>query len=206
MAEVSAQSVKELRERTGTSVMECKKALVESSGDIQKALDYLKHRGVKLAEKKQGKTTTAGRVGSYIHSNGKVGVLVELGCETDFVANNEEFKELLHEISLQIAAMNPIYVCREEIPPEVITKEKEYFRKEVLEQQQKEGKEKPAAVTEKIIDGKIEKIFYTQRCLLEQAFVKDDAKKIQDLIKDKIAKFGENIVVKRFRRFEIGKE
>ena len=206
MVNITAQLIKELRDKTGVSMMECKNALTETKGDVSKSIEYLKHRGITLAEKKKDKATMAGCIGAYIHSNCKIGVLVELAAETDFVANTEEFQELLRDIALQIAAMNPQYVSRNDIPAEVIEKEKDYYRQEALEHQKKEGKEKPPAVTDKIVEGKLDKFFYSQKCLLDQVYIKDDAMKINDLIKNKIAKFGENIVVKRFTRFELGKE
>lgn len=206
MANITAQQIKELRDKTGVSIMECKGALTETSGDFTKAIEYLKHRGITLAEKKKDKATMSGRIGAYIHSNCKLGVLVEVAAETDFVANNDEFQELVKGVALQIAALNPVYVSRDDVPSEVIEKERNLYKQEILAQQKKEGKEKPPAVVDKIVDGKMDKLFYSQRCLLDQAYVKDEAVKISDLIKNKIAKFGENIVVKRFKRFELGKE
>jgi len=205
MAEVNAQLIKELRDKTGVSMMECKKALVECACDMKKAEEWLKFHGMTKADKKKDKETGSGRVGSYIHANGKIGVLVEIGCETDFVANNTEFQDLLKDVALQIAAMKPFYVARTDIPDDVIEREKAYYLKE-LNEQQKGGKEKPAAVLEKILEGKMEKLLYNQKCLMEQSFIKDESMKIADIIKTKIAKFGENIVVKKFQRFEIGQQ
>ena len=195
--EIDVKLLKELREKTGIGIMECKQALTETKCDITRAIEWLKRRGITLAEKKMDKKTTAGRVGSYIHLNGKVGVLLELSCETDFVANTEEFQQLLKDLCLQVAAMSPKTISRNELPKEVIEKEKEYYRQEV--------KDKPAGVVDKIVEGKLEKFFYSQQCLLDQAFIKDETVKIGDLIKGKIAKFAENIAVQRFVRFEMGK-
>lgn len=192
---IDVKSLKQLREMTGLSMMECKIALEESNGNIERAIEYLKRQGMVLAEKKQGKTTSAGRIGAYVHPNGKIGVLLELACETDFVANNEEFQALLKDLCMQVAAMKPTVVCRNDIPSEEIAKEKEFYRQEV--------KDKPPQIIDKIVDGKLEKFFFSQKCLLDQAFIKDETIKVSELIKSKIAKFGENIEVKRFVRFEI---
>lgn len=197
MSVISAAQVKELRDKTAASMAECKKALEEVGGDVNKAADVLRRRGLSIAEKKMDKAVSQGRVGSYIHSNGKMGVMVELACETDFVAKNEEFQALLKDICLHITAMAPLVVSKEQLDAKMIEQEKEFYRKEL--------KDKPPQMVEKIVDGKIEKFFYTQKCLMDQPFVKDDKIKIGDLIKNHIAKFGENIVVKRFQRFEIGK-
>lgn len=194
--DVDIQRLKELRDKTGLSVMQCKAALAETKGDITKAIEWLKRQGVALAEKKKDKVTRTGRIGTYVHTNNRVGVLVELNCETDFVANNEEFQELLKDLCLQVAAMNPMTVSREQIPSEIINKEKDFYRATI--------KNKPPEIIDKIVEGKLEKFFYSQKCLLEQPFIRDDTIKIKDLIKTKIAKFGENITVKRFVRFEIG--
>ncbi|MDI6732789.1 MAG: translation elongation factor Ts [Planctomycetota bacterium] len=194
---VSVKEVKELRDKTSASILECKKSLEEAGGDINKAADLLRRRGLAIAEKKMGKAVSQGRIGSYIHSNGKVGVLVELACETDFVANNEEFQTLLKDLCLHITAMSPLVVSRDQLDKALIEQEKEFYRKEV--------KDKPPQIVEKIAEGKIEKFFYIQKCLLDQFFVKDDKVKVADHIKGYIAKLGENIVVKRFQRFEIGK-
>jgi len=193
---VDVQKLKELRDKTGISIIKCKDALVEAKGDIAKAIEHLKRQGILSAERKAGKATTAGRMGSYIHTNSKVGVLLELNSETDFVSKNEEFQELLKDLCLQVAAMSPEVVSRDQIAPEVLDKERDIYRESI--------KNKPPQVVDKIVEGKLEKFFYCQKCLLDQAFVKDDSIKIKDLIKGKIAKFGENITVKRFVRFEIG--
>ncbi|MFH1229911.1 MAG: translation elongation factor Ts [Planctomycetota bacterium] len=194
---ITAKEIKELRDKTAASIVECKKALVETNGDINKAVEHLRRRGLAIAEKKMDKSVLQGRIGSYIHSNGKMGVIVELGCETDFVGNNELFQTLLKDICLHITAMSPAVVSRDQLNQEIINQEKEFYRKEV--------KDKPPQIADKIVEGKLDKFFYSQKCLLDQPFVKDDKVKIGDLIKNHIAKFGENIVVKRFQRFEIGR-
>lgn len=196
-ANITAKEIKELRDKTAASILECQKALVETNGDINKAVEHLRRRGLAIAEKKMDKAVSQGRIGSYIHSNGKMGVIVELGCETDFVGNNELFQALLKDICLHIAAMSPAVVSRDQLNQEIINQEKEFYRKEI--------KDKPPQIADKIVEGKLDKFFYSQKCLLDQPFVKDDKIKVGDLIKNHIAKFGENIVVKRFQRFEIGK-
>jgi elongation factor Ts len=196
MAEITAGMVKELREKSGAPMMDCKKALAECQGDVAKAEEYLRKKGISGAAKKQGRITAEGLVGTYVH-NGKIGVIVEVNCETDFVARNEDFQQLVKDIAMQIAAAKPEYVRREEVPPEVLEKEKEIQRHQLKEQK------KPEAIWEKIIAGKLEK-FYETYCLLDQPWIKDDKKKIQDLITEKIAKIGENLAVRRFARFEVG--
>ena len=196
MAEITAGMVKELREKSGAPMMDCKKALAECEGDMTKAEEYLRKKGITGAAKKQGRITAEGLVGTYVH-NGKIGVIVEVNCETDFVARNEDFQQLVKDIAMQIAAAKPEYVRREEVPPEVLEKEKEIQRHQLKEQK------KPEAIWEKIIAGKLEK-FYETQCLLDQLWIKDDKKKIQDLITEKIAKIGENLSVRRFARFEVG--
>jgi len=198
MAEITTQMIKELREKTGAGIVDCKKALVEAGGDMEKAVEILRKKGAAKAAKKAERATAEGAVFSYIHGGGKVGVLVELNCETDFVARNETFKELGHEIAMQIAAMAPEYVSKEEVPAEVIEKEKEVLREQALA----EGK--PEHIVEKIVEGRLAK-FYSEKCLLEQPWIKDDSKTIKDLITDYITKLGENIKVRRFARFEVGK-
>ncbi len=197
MAEVTSNMIKELRDKTQAGMVDCKKALVENDGDMDKAVEYLRKKGLASADKKMGREVTEGIVASYIHSNSKIGVLVELKCATDFVARNEEFVALAKEIAMQIAAANPLYVKPEDVPADVIEKEKEIYR----EQMKNSGK--PENVVEKIVEGKLTK-FYSEVCLLEQEFIKDSAVKIQDLIKQKIAVFGENIEVGKFSRFQIG--
>ncbi len=196
MAEVSASMVKELREKTGAGLMDSKKALVETGGDLSKAEEYLRKKGITSAAKKSGRVAAEGLVGSYVHG-GKIGVLVELNCETDFVARNEDFQELLKDIAMHIAAANPSYVRREEVPESELAKEKE------IQQQLLREQKKPEAIMEKIVTGKMEK-FYETICLLDQAWVKDDKKKIKDLITEKVAKIGENITVRRFARYVLG--
>ncbi len=193
---ITAQEVKNLRDRTGVSMMQCKKALEESAGDVEKAIKILQKSGSKVADKKCGRGTVEGYIGSYIHSNGKVGVLVEVGCETDFVARNEEFKELAHDLAMHIAASNPKYVSCDEINPEEIKTKKE----ELLEETKKENK--PENILDKIVEGKAKKHF-DEACLLTQVFVKNSEFTVGQLITEKIAKLGENIKVKRFMRFEI---
>lgn len=197
MAEVTSEMIKELREKTQAGMVDCKKALVENGGDMEKAVEYLRKKGLASADKKMGREVTEGIIASYIHSNSKIGVLVELKCATDFVARNEDFVVLAKEIAMQIAAANPLYVKPEDVPAEVVEKEKEIYR----EQMKNSGK--PDNVVEKIVEGKLTK-FYSEVCLLEQEYIKDSAVKIQDLIKQKIAVFGENIEVGKFSRFQIG--
>jgi elongation factor Ts len=192
-----AKLVKTLREMTGAGILECKKALEETGGDLEEAVELLRKRGIAKAAKKAGRETKEGIIHSYIHAGGRVGVLLELNCETDFVARNEVFKELANEIALQIAAMKPQYVSRDDIPREVIEKEGEIAREAAIA----EGK--PEHIAEKIAEGKLEK-FFKEVCLLEQPYIKDDKKTVEDLIKEYIAKLGENIKVSRFCRYEIG--
>jgi len=197
VAEVTSNMIKELRDKTQAGMVDCKKALVENDGDMDKAVEYLRKKGLASADKKMGREVTEGIVASYIHSNSKIGVLVELKCATDFVARNDDFVALAKEIAMQIAATSPLYVKPEDVPADIIEKEKEIYR----EQMKNSGK--PDNVIEKIVEGKLTK-FYSEVCLLEQEFIKDSAVKIQDLIKQKIAVFGENIEVGKFSRFQIG--
>lgn len=194
---VSAAMVKELRERTGAGMMDCKKALVESDEDIEKAIDYLRETGLVKAAKKSGRIAAEGLVEAYIHGGGRIGVLVEVNCETDFVAKNEDFKTLCKDLGMQIAASNPQFVSREEIPEAEIAHEKEVIRQTALN----EGK--PEKIIEKMVDGRIEK-YYREVCLLEQPFIKDPDISVQDLITGLIAKIGENISVRRFARYQVG--
>jgi elongation factor Ts len=198
MMEITSEMVKTLRERTGIGVMECKKALSESGGDVEKAITILRKKGLARAEKKMGRETAEGLVASYIHMNGKLGVLVEVNCESDFVARNEDFKELVKNICLHITAANPQYVSSDEIPESVMEEEKEIIR-----EQFKDSK-KPPEIVEKIVEGKLSK-FYQEVCLLDQPYIKDDKVTIKELIASHIAKIGENIQVKRFTRYELGK-
>jgi elongation factor Ts len=188
--------VKELREKTGAGMMDCKKALAETQGDFAKAEEWLRKKGITGAAKKSGRTAAEGLVGTYVH-NGKVGVLVEVNCETDFVARGEDFQALVKELALHIAAAAPLYVRREEVPPEVLEREKDIERTKLREQK------KPEAMLEKILTGKLEKYFEIS-CLYDQPWVKDDKKKIHELITEAIAKLGENVSVRRFARFVVG--
>ncbi len=197
MAEVTAKMVQELREKTSAGMMDCKKALAETGGDFAKAEELLRKKGLARAQNKAGRVAAEGAVGSYIHLGGKIGVLVELNCETDFVARTDAFQLLLKDISMQIAAANPTWVSREEVPADVIAKEVEIAKEQV-----RDGK-KPEAILEKIAQGKIEK-FYEQFCLVDQPFVKDDKKKVSEMLNEAIAKIGENIKVRRFARFVLG--
>ncbi len=197
MAEVTAKMVQELREKTSAGMMDCKKALAETGGDFAKAEELLRKKGLSRAQNKAGRIAAEGAVGSYIHLGGKIGVLVELNCETDFVARTDAFQQLLKDIAMQIAAANPTWVNREEVPAEVIAKEVEIAKEQV-----RDGK-KPEAILEKIAQGKIEK-FYEQFCLVDQPFVKDDKKKVSEMLTEAIAKIGENIKVRRFARFVLG--
>jgi elongation factor Ts len=194
---ISASMVKELREKTGAGMMDCKKALMETQGDMEKAIEVLRERGIAAAEKKVSRIAAEGIVDAYIHMGGKVGVLVEINCETDFVAKTDEFRTLVKDITMQIAAMNPIYISKEDVPTEVLEKEKEVLRVQALN----EGK--PEKVVEKIVEGRIDK-FYKENCLLEQAFIKDEDKTVGELIIENIAKIGEKISVRRFARFVLG--
>lgn len=195
--EITAERVKELRQRTGIGMMECKKALQESNGDIEKAITILRKKGHARVKDKMSRETSEGLVGSYIHLNGKIGVLVEVNCESDFVARNEEFKDLVKNIAMHIAAANPKYISSEEVPQEELEEEKDIIR-----DQFKDSK-KPAEIMEKIVQGKLSK-FYEEVCLLNQQYIKDDKVSIEKLLTSFIAKFGENIRIKRFARFELG--
>jgi len=189
--------VKEIRDRTGAPFIDCKKALEEVAGDFDKAIEILKIKGVAKAAKKVGRETPEGTITSYIHAGGKIGVLVEINCETDFVARNDEFQAFAKEVAMQIAAGNPRYVSREFIPEEELAKEKEIMKAQVIESG------KPANIADKIAEGKIEK-FYEEVCLLDQVYIRDTKLKINDLLQALIAKIGENIKVRRFVRFQLG--
>ena len=195
--EITAAMVKELRERTGAGMMDCKKALAESDGDAEKAIDYLRIKGMSKAAKKSGRATTEGLIVSYIHPGNRIGVLIEVGCETDFVARTDEFQAFTRNVAMQVAAAAPVAVKREDIQPELIEKERVVFRTQALE----EGK--PEAVVEKIVDGRIEK-FYAENALLDQVYIKDGDKKVSDLLNEAIATLGENIKIARFSRFRLG--
>ncbi|ABO50495.1 translation elongation factor Ts (EF-Ts) [Desulforamulus reducens MI-1] len=197
MAEISASMVKELRERTGAGMMDCKKALAEVGGDMEKAIEFLREKGLAAAAKKAGRIAAEGVVESYIHGGGRIGVLVEINCETDFVAKNEDFRGLAKDIAMQIAAAKPEFVRREEVSADKIEKEKEILRAQALN----EGK--PEKIVEKMVEGRIEK-FYKEVCLLEQPFIKDSDKTVQQVINEIIAKIGEKVDVRRFVRYEMG--
>ncbi len=194
---IKAELVKELRTITGAGMMDCKNALVETGGDKEKAINLLREKGLAKAAKKSGRVAAQGIVDSYIHLGGKVGVLVEVNCETDFVAKTPDFKEFVRDICLQVAATNPAYLEREEVPPEIVEKEKEILRGQAI----REGK--PEKIVDKIVSGKLEK-YYQENCLLEQLFVKDQDITIAKLMTEKIAKLGENMLIRRFVRFEVG--
>lgn len=195
--EISAAMVKDLRDRTGAGMMDCKKALVESNGDMDKAVEYLREKGLATAAKKAGRIAAEGIVDAYIHGDGRIGVLVEVNIETDFAAKNKEFREFVKDIAMQIAASKPEYIRREDIPAEVIEREKEILKTQALN----EGK--PEKVVDKIVEGRLEK-FYKDVCLLEQPWIKDPDKTINQLLMEKIAVIGENINIRRFARFERG--
>ncbi|WP_199618016.1 translation elongation factor Ts [Paenibacillus alkalitolerans] len=197
MSAVSASLVKELREKTGAGMLDCKKALEEANGDIQKASELLREKGLAAAANKAGRIATEGLVESYIHANGRIGVLVEVNCETDFVAKTDSFREFVRDVAMQIAAASPKYVRREEVPQEDLEKEKEILKAQALN----EGK--PAHIVEKMVEGRMGK-FYEEYCLLEQQFIKDQDKTVQQLVNEKISTIGENISIRRFVRFELG--
>ncbi|WP_068496354.1 translation elongation factor Ts [Paenibacillus kribbensis] len=194
---VNASAVKELREKTGAGMLDCKKALEEANGDLTKAIEVLREKGLAAAANKAGRIATEGVVESYIHAGGRIGVLVEVNCETDFVAKTDQFKDFVRDIAMHIAASNPRYVRREEVPQEEIEKEKEILKAQALN----EGK--PEKIVEKMVEGRIGK-FYEEFCLLEQSFIKDPDKTISTLINEKISTIGENISLRRFVRFELG--
>jgi len=194
---ILAALVKELREKTNAGMMDCKKALEETKGDLEKAIDVLRTRGLAIAAKKASRATQEGVVASYIHGNNKIGVLVEVACESDFVAKNQDFQTLVKDLTLQIASANPRYVMCAEVPADIIEREKAIY------QEQAAGK--PANVLDKIVDGKLEK-FFSEICLVDQPFVKEDKKTIDDIVKEMIAKLGENILIRRFVRYQVGEE
>ena len=194
---ISMAQVKELRERTGAGIVNCKKALAENDSDIEKAIDFLREKGLAAAAKKAGRAAEQGVVGSYIHGGGKIGVLVEINCETDFVARTEEFQQLLKDVAMQVAAASPRCVRREEVS------EAERERERTVYRVQAEGSGKPANIIEKIVEGKLEK-FYSEACLLEQTFIRDSSKTLEQVVRDAVTRTGENIVVHRFARFQIG--
>jgi elongation factor Ts len=184
-----------LRDKSGAGIMDCKQALVEAKGNVEEAVVILRKKGIKIAEKKSSRETKEGIIDSYIHLGGKIGVLIEVNCESDFVAKNEEFKSFVHDLAMQVAAKKPKYIRREDVNSEDIEKEKEVIKEQF--------KNKPPQVMEKIVNGKLED-FYQQVCLLDQSFIRDEDIKILDLLKQQIAKFGENITIKKFVRFEVG--
>jgi elongation factor Ts len=195
--EVNAVAVKELREKTGAGFMDCKKALSETAGDLEKAVDYLRHKGLAAAAKRADRVAADGAVSAYVHAGGKIGVLVEVNCETDFVARTAEFQTLLKDIAMQIAAANPRYVRAAEVRPEELEKERSIYRQQALETG------KPEKVVDKIVEGKMER-FYSEVCLMEQAFIKDPDRKVSDIINDAAVRLREKIQVKRFTRYHLG--
>ena len=196
--EISASLVSELRQKTNAGIMACKSALDEANGDIEVAVQILRKKGVAIAEKKAHRKVPEGVVASYIHLGGKIGVLVEVNCETDFVARNEGFRAFVKDITMQTAAMNPKYIRREDIPPEAIEKEKEKYRSEITG--------KPPEIVEKIVEGKMRKFFFSEKCLLDQPFVKDPDITIEQYLKQQIGELGENIVIRRFVRYSMGED
>ena len=195
--EITAKMVKELREATGAGMMDCKRALKESDGEMEKAGEYLRKKGIASASKKEGRTTSQGVVGSYIHMGGKVGVLLEVACETDFVARTDDFQEFVHNVAMHIAAASPMAVTRDEVDSALIEKEKEIYRAQMQDQG------KPAEIIDKIVDGKVDK-YYSEIVLLEQKYVKDPDVTVEDYLKSIIGSLGENMQIKRFARFQIG--
>lgn len=193
---ISAAQVKELREKTGAGMLDCKKALTETDGDVEKAVDLLREKGLSQAAKKSGRVASEGLVDAYIHG-GRIGVLIEVNAETDFVAKNDEFKEFVRNMAMQVAAVNPKYVSKEDVPEEEVAKEREIL----IHQAKNEGK--PEHIAEKMVEGRLGK-FYEQICLLEQSYIKDSNMKVKDLLNDKVAKIGENIKIRRFVRYEVG--
>lgn len=197
MAEVTAEMVKELRDRTGVGMMDCKRALTETKGKMEEAIDYLREKGLAAAAKKAGRIASEGIVEAYIHGGGRIGVLIEVNCETDFVAKTSEFRSLVRDLTMQVAASRPEYVQREDVPPEITAREKEVLTAQALH----EGK--PVKIVNKIVEGRLEK-FFKNNCLLEQQFIKNPDITVQQLITEHIAKLGENINVRRFTRYELG--
>jgi elongation factor Ts len=195
--EISMDLVKDLRQRTGAGVMDCRTALQEANGNIEGAIDYLRKKGLATAAKKAGRIATDGLVSSYIHAGGKIGVLVEINCETDFVARTDDFQNFVKNMAMQIAAANPQYIRREEVPAEVLEKERQIYRTQALESG------KPEKVVDKIVEGKLER-FYSETCLLEQTYIKDSDQTVREVLDAMIAKIGENISIRRFARFQLG--
>jgi len=199
MAEISMDLIKKLRAMTGAGVMDCKKALLKADGDIEKAVDELRKIGAAKVEKRLSREAKEGRIEAYVHPGSRLGVLVEINCESDFVASTEEFKTLAHEVALQIAAAAPMAVRREDIPEEIIEREKAIYRGQL------EGSNKPPHIIEKIIEGKLEK-FFQEKVLMEQPYIRDPEKTINDLVRDAVLKLGENIIIRRFVRYRVGEE
>jgi len=197
--DITAEQVKELREKTGVGIMDCKKALAECEGDLEKAVDHLRKKGIATAKKRGGRTVSEGQVTSYIHAGGKIGVLVEINCETDFTGKSDDFGGFARNIAMHIAATNPIAVDRESVPEDVLARERDIYATQAKESG------KPEKIIEKIVDGKMNK-FYSEACLLEQPYVKNPDITVQDLLNEMIAKTGENIVMRRFARFQLGEE
>jgi len=195
--DISADTVKKLREKTGVGLMDCKEALKQSDGDMEKAMDYLREKGLAKLQKRMGKVASEGSIVSYIHTGGKIGAMVEVNCETDFVANTKEFQEFARDIAMQITASNPLYVKRENVSQDVIDKEKEIYKKQALESG------KPEKIIEKIAEGKLEK-FYQEICLVEQSYIKNPDITVKELVEELIVKMGEKILINRFVRFQLG--
>jgi elongation factor Ts len=195
--EISASLVKELRDRTGAGLMDCKSALKESGGDVDKALEYLRVKGLAKAQKRSGRSTSEGTVVSYIHPGSRIGVMVEVNCETDFVARTDEFQTFGRDIAMQIAATSPIGLDRDDVPADIVDKEREVYRTQAMEQK------KPEKIIDKIVDGRMDK-FYSESVLLDQPFIKDDSKTVRDLLNEVVSKLGENVKIARFARFQIG--
>jgi len=197
--QITSKMVKDLRDKTAAGMMDCKKALTETGGDMEKAVDLLRQKGLAVAAKRAGRATSEGVIATYVHAGGNLGVMVELGCETDFVAKNEDFRAFGRDIAMHVAAINPIAVNREDIPAEVVAREKEIYVQQALESG------KPEAIVEKMVTGKVEK-FVSEVCLLEQQYVKNPDLTVQDLLNELVGKMGENISIKRFARFQVGVE
>ena len=194
---ITSQMVKELRDKTNAGMMDCKKALAENNGDMEKAIDFLRQKGLAIAAKRADRSTSEGTIETYIHSGSKLGVMIELSCETDFVAKTEAFTTFAKDLAMQIAATNPVSICREDVPPEVVQREKDIYIQQAIDSG------KPANIAEKMVGGKIDK-YYAEACLLEQKFIKDDKLTIQDKLNELIGTMGENISVKRFVRMQVG--
>jgi elongation factor Ts len=199
MSQITAAMVKELREKTGVGMMDCKKALADNDGDMEKAVDFLRKKGLATAQKRAGRAMSEGTIQAYIHMGGKIGVMVEVNCESDFVAKNEDFQEFARSIAMHIAATNPVAISQEDVSQDVIDKEMEIYRGQAMELG------KPENIAEKISEGKLQK-FFKENCLMNQAYVKDPEKTIADLLNEQIAKIGENISIKRFSRFQLGED